>query len=163
MGLSCLAVGKRNARRRGCRESAIKKGEKRARSKKNKEAAGRSYTRHSAARSAGGHRTHTPSRRKRRARSSLFLVGKVRKYAFGAHGYIGARAASTTMTATRREGGKPGLYICVLKGIPEYILHMLYCRLISNSIPRLAPGPQERTFFEPRSHSLSLFRFFERS
>lgn len=25
-------------------------------------------------------------------------------------------------------------YICVLKGIPEYILHMLYCRLISNSM-----------------------------
>lgn len=24
-------------------------------------------------------------------------------------------------------------YICVLKGIQEYILHMLYCRLISNS------------------------------
>lgn len=25
-------------------------------------------------------------------------------------------------------------YICVLKGIPEYILHMLYCRLISPTI-----------------------------
>lgn len=28
---------------------------------------------------------------------------------------------------------EPSTYICVLKGIQEYILHMLYCRLISNS------------------------------
>lgn len=103
--------------------------------------------------------THTHLR-KRCARLSLLLVGKVRKYAFGAHGYIGARGKHDNDGSTR-EGGKPGLYICVLKGIPEYILHMLYCRLIFNSIPWLALGLQERTFFEPRSHSL--LRFFERS
>lgn len=28
---------------------------------------------------------------------------------------------------------EPSTYIYVLKGIQEYILHMLYCRLISNS------------------------------
>lgn len=28
---------------------------------------------------------------------------------------------------------EPSTFICVLKGIQEYILHMLYCRFISNS------------------------------
>lgn len=36
-------------------------------------------------------------------------------------------------------------YICVLKGIPEYILHMLYCRLISNSIGREASRARGRS------------------
>lgn len=34
---------------------------------------------------------------------------------------------------TRQPTHEPSTYICVLKGIQEYILHMLYCRLISNS------------------------------
>lgn len=38
----------------------------------------------------------------------------------------------TRLPAGNRPTNHP--YICVLKGIPEYILHMLYCRLISNSM-----------------------------
>lgn len=35
---------------------------------------------------------------------------------------------------------EPSTYICVLKGIQEYILHMLYCRLISNSAAMALEG-----------------------
>lgn len=37
------------------------------------------------------------------------------------------------MVTSRQPIHEPSTYICVLKGIQEYILHMLYCRLISNS------------------------------
>lgn len=45
-----------------------------------------------------------------------------------------ARGETRLLPAGNRPTNHP--YICVLKGIPEYILHMLYCRLISNSIGR---------------------------
>lgn len=35
---------------------------------------------------------------------------------------------------------EPSTYICVLKGIQEYILHMLYCRLIFNSAAMALEG-----------------------
>lgn len=41
------------------------------------------------------------------------------------------REGGTCLPAGNRPTNHP--YICVLKGIQEYILHMLYCRLISNS------------------------------
>lgn len=68
--------------------------------------------------------------------------------------YVCARVSGVVrgkgdMVTSGQPTHEPSTYIYVLKGIQEYILHMLYCRLISNSAAmaleeRHAVGEYER-------------------